>query len=80
MTFLQTNFEIESLELEICHSDKNIFPLDFRKKVFWWCGSGTHILVHYTKAGGLPGLKSFDKVKTFLQAIKDLDDTLGFLK
>lgn len=60
-------------------SEGNILPMDFRKKVFCWCGSGTIILITYRRAG-LYLEKVYETVKDFLNAIHDLDDILVLLK
>lgn len=78
--YLKANFDIENLRLEIAHSESNILPLDFRKKVFHWCGSGTLVLVKIQQAGGIEGLQTYETVKDFLKAIGDLDETLIYLR
>lgn len=51
ITFFKTTFEVDTIDIEVCLSDKNILPSDFRKKVYKWCGSGVDIKINYSIAG-----------------------------
>jgi len=77
--WFRTNFDIDELFIEVCLTDTNILPDDFRKKVFTWCGSGTIVLVHYVSVGAA-ALRSYDTVNDFIFDTKDLKDCLNFLK
>ena len=76
-TFFKTIFEIESLNIEVCFSDKNILPTDFRKSVFKWCGSGIYILVHYSIANSF-SLKTFEAAQ-FLKLVDKISEKLELL-
>lgn len=79
MTWFKTNFDLDNLRLEICQTNTNILPDDFRKKVFSWCGSGTLIMVHYSSPC-VNNLRTYETVKEFIIALQDLDNVLGYLK
>ncbi len=77
--WFKTNFDLDELFIEVCLTETNILPEEFRKKVFTWCGSGTMVLVHYVSVG-TAGLQSYETVNDFISDTKDLKDCLSFLK